>query len=90
MGGSFQIVRARTCLKAKCIRNHRGKMLRKVIDLSQVEIRRHPGTYKKGLDFDLLVAQSSGSLHKLAIKKAGLRITKHYRILLNPIKKFQQ
>lgn len=34
VGGSFLEVRARTWLKAKCIRNYIGKMLRTVIDLN--------------------------------------------------------
>lgn len=47
-------------------------MLRKVIDLNQVEIWKCPDTYKKGLNFDLLVVRTSHSLHKVAIRKFDL------------------
>lgn len=59
-------------------------MLRKVIDLNQVEIGKYPDPYKKGLNFDLLVVQTSHSLHKVAVREVGLGITKHIEYISNP------
>lgn len=58
-------------------------MLRKVIDLNYVEIWKFPDTYKKELNFDLLVVQTSHSLHKVAIREVWLRITKHIEYISN-------